>query len=196
MKRIHFLIFIILILIVIFPQELFAHTINQHLEELYGETYLSFFIIAKLLPFLGLGFMAFNIKLKDNSLQFRWIFFIGIVAGIILGFLYNGSYTPYLFNKFLIIGAGIALFYIKDTSGKIFNGIFLISGISLGLEDGIYMAHAHDYRWLYGLILVACLIPFLILNNIQFVGNPKRQWFLNASGIILIVCGLIVMLLT
>jgi len=195
MRKIHFLSLLLFIFICI-PQFLFAHTISQHLEELYGDTYLPFYIISKLLLFVGLGMLAFNIKKIKSPFQFRLLFFASIIPGMILGFHVEGGDFTLMYNNIGILLAGVLLLFNFDTSTRRFDNLFLLFGLTIGFEYGRYISHTGDLVWFYIILLSSGLIVFLLLNNLRFIGNSKRNYLRYGAALFLIIVGIIVVLLT
>lgn len=194
MGKKHFLYFLFFVLTI--PSNTYAHTISQHLEELYGDTYLPFYIISKLLLFVGLGMLAFNNKKIKSPFQFRLLFFASIVPGMILGFLIEGGDFILMCNIISISLAGVLLLFNLNTSTHIFDGLFLFFGLTVGFEYGKYIRHTSDLLWFYIILLLCGLIVFLLLNNLRFIGNSRRNYLRHGVALFLIISGIIVVLLT
>lgn len=194
MGKKHFLYFLFFVLTI--PSNTYAHTISQHLEELYGDTYLPFYIISKLLLFVGLGMLAFNNKKIKSPFQFRLLFFASIVPGMILGFLIEGGDFILMCNIISISLAGVLLLFNLNTSTHIFDGLFLFFGLTVGFEYGKYISHTSDLLWFYIILLLCGLIVFLLLNNLRFIGNSRRNYLRHGVALFLIISGIIVVLLT
>jgi hydrogenase/urease accessory protein HupE len=178
----------VLALSIIGNTNIYAHTINQHLEELYGETYLPLFVLARLLPFIGLGMLAFNTNTK--RFKIKWYFIIVLAVGVFLGFFIEVDGFIYWFNNLSVIASGIILLTVTKSEKKWLYGLLVIFGITLGFEHGIYIAHTQAFRWLYLMILASDLMVFLLLSSIQFIGHPRRKMIVYFTGIFLILFGI------
>ncbi len=173
----------------------FAHTINQHMEQMYGIAYLPIFICARLLPFIGLGLLAHDSQ-KSNTFQVHWRFFAALFFGLALGLNWHGGHFISMINNVGIIAIGILLLFVNKSSNKHLLKSFLIFGITIGYENGLFIEHSDDFRWMYISILASGVCLFLILNNIHFIGNHKRKIFLNMAGVIFILLGVFLVLLS
>lgn len=194
MEKKHFLYFLFFVLTI--PSNTYGHTISQHLEELYDDTYLPFYIISKLLLFVGLGMLAFNNKKIKSPFQFRMLFFASIIPGMILGFLIEGGDFTLMYNTIGISLTGVLLLFNFNTSARIFDCLFLLFGLTVGFEYGKYISHTSDLVWFYIILLLCGGIIFLLLNNLRFIGNSKRNYLRHGVALLLIISGLIVVLLT
>lgn len=194
MRKTHFL--SLYILLAILPQVSFAHTISQHIEELYGKTYLPVFIIAKLLPFIGLGMLSFNQGHSRISLNNHWVLFSGIVLGILFSFIHENLSIFFIGNSFGIILLGILLLLTRNPNKEFVQLILLIAGISLGYEYGINIAHAMEFKWLFIGLLIVGLSIFMLLCQIQFFQKGVKSFIRIAMGFLLVIAGLMVVLLT
>lgn len=172
-----------------------AHTINQDMEQMYGTAYLPIFIYARLLPFVGLGLLSFDAQ-KNKSFQVHWPFFMPLIFGIALGFVWHGGHFISMFNNVGIIAIGLLLLFINSSANKYVLALFLGLGLTIGYENGLFIAHSGHFRWMYLSILGCGVCLFLILNNIHFVGNPRRKIILNIAGIIFLISGIFIVLLS
>ena len=170
-----------------------AHTISEHLEALYGETYLPLFVIAKLLPYIGLGTLAY--APGEKFLQSRWLFICGIAIGFLLGFnLVTNHYILFL-NKIEIVFIGFLILFYTKANRKFIGVLGVFFGITLGYENGVSLAHTHDFKWVYIAIVTMGVVLYLVLSTIQFIGRPKRNVIRFAIGLFMILSGLFVVLL-
>jgi len=197
MRKLPFLLSLLLLsFMLLIPHLTLAHTISQHLEELYGETYLPLFIIAKLLPFIGLGMLSYD----QGSSKIPWknqrMLLIGILPGIILSYFTEDLQFLLIMNKVEILLFGFLLLIINRPKKFSIQMIILIAGISLGYEYGINTAHAREFKWLFISLLLIGVSIFLVLNRFQFFRNGVMNLIRISSGILLVVAGLIVILLT
>ena len=174
--------------VIVFSIPVYAHTINQHLEELYGETYLPLFALARLLPFIGLGMLTFNANAKPFKI--KWYFIISLAVGVFLGFFIEVDRSIFWFNSLSVIASGIVLLTVTKSEKNWLYGLLVIFGITLGFEHGVYIAHAQEFRWLYLTILASGLMVFLLLSSIQFIGHQRRKLIVYFTGIFLILFGI------
>lgn len=172
-----------------------AHTINQDMEHMYGTAYMPFFICARLLPFVGLGLMAHD-PLKSKSFQINWRFFLALIFGTALGFVWHGGHSVSMLNNMGIIAISMLLLFINSASNKYLLGSFLLLGLTIGYENGLYISHSEHFRWMYISILGGGICLFLGLNNMYLVGNPIRKIWLNIAGIAFLVLGIFIVLLS
>ena len=170
-----------------------AHTISEHLEALYGETYLPLFVIANLLPYIGLGTLAY--VPGEKFLQSRWLFICGIAIGFLLGFYLDTNHYILFLNKIEIVFIGFLILFYTKANRKFISVLGVCFGITLGYENGISLAHTHDFKWVYIAIVTMGIVLYLILSTIQFIGRPKRNVIRFAIGLFMILSGLFVVLL-
>ena len=170
-----------------------AHTISEQLEALYGETYLPLFVIAKLLPYIGLGTLAY--EPGGKFLQSKWLFICGIAIGFLLGFYLETNHNILFLNKIGIVFIGILILFSGKINRKFISVLIAFFGLSLGYENGISIAHTHDFLWVYIAILTMGIVLYSVLTTIQFIGNPKRNVIRFAIGFFMILSGLFVVLL-
>lgn len=195
MRKTHILIPIILIISILFCTDLAAHTISHDLEQTYSKTYFQLFFISKLLPFIGLGILAFNPSVKGKGFQVRWLFFITLGLGLIVGYYNHSDFSLSMFNKVGLIFIGGLLIFTKNTNQDLSKRAFFIFGISLGFEYGGNFMHTESLMWFYILTLCVGISIFIVLNNVRIIGNPKLQIPLNIFGIFLIPAGIAMVLL-
>ena len=170
-----------------------AHTISEQLEALYGETYLPLFVIAKVLPFIGLGTLVY--APGDKFLQSRWLFICGIAIGFLLGFYLETNHNILFLNKIGIVFIGILILFPGKINHKFISVLSAFFGLGLGYENGISIAHTHDFLWVYIAILTIGIVLYSVLTTIEFIGNSKRNVIRFAIGFFMILSGLFVVLL-
>jgi hypothetical protein len=196
MKRAHIYGIVFLLIALFTSIDLSAHTINKELEQTYSETYFLLFFISSLLPFIGLGILAFNPQKKGATFQFSWPFFIFLTLGLIIGFILHDNFSTVLLNKIGLVLIGGLIIFIKDTNYKWINIVLIIFGVSLGIEYGQYFLHTESLMWFYALTFASGILLFTGLNNIRIIGNSKLQIPLNILSLFLILSGIILILLT
>lgn len=196
MKKKHFLILILLFIVFIYPTSSNAHTISQHLEELYGQTYLPLFIIAKLLPFIGLGMLANATKSSQKNMGNQWFFILAIIAGIAIGYYFDVLQTLLVANKMSILIVGVLLLILNRPINFIAKILMIFFGCSLGYEYGLNIAHAVEFKWLFLLLLSIGISIFLTLSRFHFFKKGIYSTIRISVGIMLVIAGLIVILLT
>jgi len=196
MRKTHFLFSCILLTVIIIPQITFAHTISQHLKELYDETYLPVFIIAKLLPFIGLGMLSFSSGKSLIPLSNHWMLLTGIFLGIILAFIRENLSLFFIANNFEIILLGLLLLIISKPNRLTIQLLLIIAGISLGYEYNLNISHAKEIGWLFVGLLIAGLSIFILLSRVHFFEKGTKNTVRISIGFILVIAGLIVILLT
>ena len=196
MRRRHFLIPFILLFAMLSFIEAYAHTISRDLEQTYSRAYLLLFVLARLLPFVGLGILAFKTNTKEKTFQIRWQFFVCLFLGLLLGYHLHNDFSFSILNQVGLIFIGILLIFTKSTEHKLILGTFLLFGLSLGFEYGRSFLHTENFMWFYILTLGAGSGIFALLNNFQIIGNPKFQIPLNIFGLFLIVSGIVLVLLS
>lgn len=183
-------------LLVISTHSADAHAINKHLEELYGASYLPFFIFAKLLPFIGLGLLAKKLTLSITNPQMPVFFILGITIGLVTAFQFEGFESAFLINNISIILSGILLLIPGNITNRLFVGLLLFFGLTLGYEHGLYLSHAHKFTWLYLLILGSGIAVFAVLSFFPERKVKFRKAVLQSVGVFLILCGITAVLLT
>lgn len=196
MNKSWFLSFGVLSLLLTFSDRVFAHTINQHVQEMYGLAYLPLFILAGLLPFTGAGVLAYEGKTEKKSFTIQWVFIVCIGIGILFGYYFDIPDYVLLFNRLSIIIIGIVLVMIKRSIQIIRVPIVTLLGLTLGMEYGFSISHSIEFMWLYFLILALGLIIFHLLKNFHISKQSRESVFHITTGIILIITGLFVVLLT
>lgn len=196
MRNTYILIPIIFIISILFYTDLAAHTISHDLEQTYSKAYFQLFFISKLLPFIGLGILAFNTSVKGKVFQIRWPFFITLGLGLIIGCHNHYDFSTSMLNKLGLIFIGGLLMFTKNTINDLSKRGFFIFGISLGYEYGGNFMHTESLMWFYILTLSAGSIIFMVLNNIRIIGNPTLQVPLNIFSLFLILAGIALILLT
>ena len=194
MRKMYFLSF--LLLLAILPQFSSAHTISQHIEELYGKVYLPLFIIAKLLPFIALGMLSYNQGQSRISVKNHWVLFAGIFLGMLFSFIQQDFTIFFIGNSFGIILLGIISLLTQTPNREFIQLIIFVAGISLGYEHGQNIARAEEFRWLFISLLLGGIITFVLLYQIQFFQKGIKSTIRIMMGFILIIAGLIVILLT
>ena len=185
-----------LLSIMIFSIDVSAHTISRDLELTYSRAYLLLFVLARLLPFIGLGILAFKTNTKGKTFQIRWQFFVCLLLGLIIGYHLHHGFSLSILNQVGLIFIGVLLIFTKSTEHKLILGTFLLFGLSLGFEYGRSFLHTENFMWFYILTLGAGSIIFILLNNFRIIGNPKFQIPLNIFSLFLIVSGIVLVLLT
>ncbi len=175
---------------------IYAHTINQQIEELYGQTYLPLFILAKVLPFIGLGLIAYKTNEIKKWPQVRYPFLVALFIGITIGMAAEVGNTAMIVNTLSPIIIGILILFVKNTANKKFDVLFILMGISLGIEHGMMISHAHEIRWLFISLLALGFLLFITLNNIHLIGNPKRKIAVYTISLFMILFGIGMVLLT
>lgn len=186
----------ILLVLSFIPQVTFAHTISQHLAELYGQTYLPVYIVAKILPFIGLGMLAFNQGKSSIPFKNHWILFMGISLGAILSFLNETLDFIFMTNNVGIVISGLLLIIITTPNKQIIQLILVVAGVTLGYEYGINISHSMEFKWLFSSILAAGLTLFMVLSRIQFFRVGVRSMIRISAGLLLVIAGLIVILMS
>ena len=192
----HFLIPITFLIAMLSSIDISAHTISQDLEQTYIKSYFPLFFVAKMLPFIGLGILAFNTNVEGKVLQIRWQFFVAMFFGLILGYYMHNDFTTSMVNKVGLIFIGGLLIFTKNTINGVVKGAFFIFGLTLGFEYGKSFLHSESLLWFYILTLVTGGIIYIFLNNIRIIGNPMLQIPLNIFSLFLIISGIILVLLT
>lgn len=195
MRISYFFIVGVLFLSILISSSSFAHTISRDLEQTYINSYFPLFFLAKLLPFIGLGVLAFNPNDEDNVFQFRWQFFAAMFPGLVLGYYLHNDFTTSMVNKVGLIFIGILLLFTKNTNNRAVVIVFFIFGITLGFEYGRHFLHTRDFMWYYAISLVVGSLTFILLNNFRIIGNPKLQAPLNVFSLFLIISGIVLVLL-
>ena len=196
MRRRHFLIPTILLFAMLSFFDVSAHTISRDLEQTYSRAYLLLFILARLLPFVGLGILAFKTNTKGKTFQIRWQFFVCLLLGLIIGYHLHHGFSISILNQVGLIFIGVLLIFIKSTESKLIFGTFILFGSSLGFEYGRSFLHTENFMWFYILTLGAGSVIFTLLNNFRIIGNPKFQIPLNIFSLFLIVSGIVLVLLS
>lgn len=196
MRKSHFSASCILVGALAICTDLYAHTIPHDLEQSYINTYLPLFFFAKLLPFIGLGILAFNTSLKGRSIQIRWQFFVALALGFALGYFTHTEFTTAAINKVGLVLIGILLIVAKNTSTRFIEIFIFAFGATLGFEYGRYFLHTEDFIWYYVLSLGAGGLVYILLNNFRIIGKTKLQMPLQIFGVFLILSGLLMVLLT
>lgn len=196
MRKTYSLIPVIFIITTLFCTNLAAHTINHELEQTYSEAYFQLFFISKLLPFIGLGILAFNPLSKTSGLQIRWPFFIFLGLGLIIGYHNHYEFSVSMLNKVGLAFIGGLLIFTKNTNHNVTKRAFPIFGLTLGFEFGGSLMHTESLMWFYILTLGAGSIIFMVLNNFRIIGNPRLQIPVTFFGLILILAGIALILLT
>ncbi len=174
----------------------FAHTISHDIEQAYIKAYLPLFFLAKILPFIGLGILAFNANFSGRSLQIRWQFFAALFLGLVLGYQIHNDFTTSMLNKVGLIFIGVLLIFTKNTAHNLIKSTFYILGLTLGFEYGRSFLHTESFLWFYLLTLGLGSLSFIVLNNLRIIGNPKLQIPLNIFSLFLILSGLVLILVT
>ena len=192
MRKFQFLIAVIGLSIV-GNTNIYAHTISRHIEELYGDTYLPLFILGKLLPFLGLGMLSFGIKAFKMPINKLFVFVFMI--GIALGFLFNGFALAFLLNNLAVLAIGVILLAFTVNLRYWIAGLFMLFGLSMGYEHGLYISHAHDFTWVYISIAGLRLLLFFLLRKTSFIRNPRRKILVYSMGIFMVLAGITLILL-
>lgn len=186
----------VLLTLTIIPQISFAHTISQHLQELYGETYLPLFIIAKLLPFIGLGMLSYKSGKSLIPFPNFWMLLTGIFLGIILAFIHENLSFFFIANNFQVILLGFLLLIISKPNRLTIQLLLIIAGVSLGYEYNLNIAHAKEFKWLFVGLLITGLSIFILLSRVHFFEKGTKSIVRISTGFILVIAGLIVILLT
>ena len=194
MRKKYFLISFIFVIAWLLYSDLFAHTIPHDIEQAYSKTYLPLFFFAKLLPFLGLGILAFNTSAKGRVIQIRWQFFVALIPCLVLGYLLHSEMTTSMMNKVGLVLIGILLIFIKNTNNRFIERSFFIFGATLGFEYGRNFLHTENFMWYYVFSLGAGSLAFILLNNFRIIGNTKLQIPLQIFSIFLIISGIILVL--
>ena len=192
MRKTNFLSFFLIASVI--PHITKAHTINQHLEELYGQAYLPFFIIAKLLPFLGMGILCYH---RDTSYRLRhnWWLLLGLGAGGLLSIFHESLMFFFIANNFGIIILGFLLLMLSRSNQSFVAFLFLCYGISLGYEYSLNISHAREFTWLFiGLLTIGYLV-YLLLSRVHFFAIGVFGYLRITMGILFILAGLFVVLL-
>jgi len=196
MKIRPFLILTILSLAMLSSIDVFAHTISRDLEQTYSRAYLFLFVLARLLPFIGLGILAYKTTAEGKAFQIRWSFYVCLFLGLVLGYYLHHDFSVSILNQVGLIFIGVLLILIKNTDHKLISGTFLLFGSSLGFEYGSNFLHTVNLMWFYFLTLGAGSIIFILLNNIRIIGNSKFQIPLNIFSLFLIVSGIVLVLIS
>ncbi len=71
-----------------------------------------------------------------------------------------------------------------------------LAGGSLGVEYGLFTSHAHYFLWLYISLLVTGMLLFLFLSRIRVTGQRGSKSLKYGTGIIMILGGLVMLLLS
>ena len=177
------------------PSNSFAHTISQDLEQTYINSYIPLLFLAKMLPFIGLGILAFNSSAKGKIIQIRWQFFAAMFLGVVLGYNLHLDITTTMINKVGLVLIGALLIFTKNTNNRFVERAFFVFGATLGFEYGSHFLHTQDLLWYYVLSLGIGSLAFIFLNNFRVIGNPKLQLPLNVFSLFLIVSGIVLVLL-
>ncbi len=186
----------IVFIYLLIPQNIFAHTIGQHLEELYEKAYLPLFVLVRLLPFIGLGVLAGSHRLKNYPIKYSWLFLFSIVTGLIFGTFVDGGNIIPMINKVGIIFIGFLITLNKNVAAHGLISILILFGLTLGFEYGMYMAKTHEFREFYIILLMAGILLFAVMNLLYRFKYGKRKILQYGIGTLLITGGLIVLLLT
>ena len=182
--------------ILINPRQGFAHTISQHIQEMYGQAYLPLFILGALLPFVGPGVLAGKVSAGKKQFAIHLPLLLSVALGALGGFYIEVPEFILIFNRVSILLIGIVLVTVRGSVRSISKIFTVVLGLTLGMESGMYIDHGMEYRWLYILILAFGLLTFHIFSNIRFGQKTKAASFHLITGILLILSGLIVVLLT
>lgn len=195
MRKSYFFIVGVLLQSILISTNSYAHTISRDLEQTYINSYFPLFFLARILPFLGLGILAFNTKIQKQVFQLRWLFFVFLLLGLIIGYHVHHNFTTLIANKAGLIVIGALLIFTKNTMHDFVKGAIFIFGLSLGFEYGRSFLHSQDFLWYYVLSLGIGSLTFILLNNFRIIGNPKLQIPLNILSLFLIVSGIVLVLL-
>lgn len=174
--------------------EISAHTITPSLERTYIDTYLPIFFLAKLIPFIALGMLAYSDDAKGNILRSN--FFVVLAIGIFTGVLIHIDLPIFLLNGIGVILAGIFLIYTKKTESSLTKYFILLFGLVLGFGYGKNFLHADNLWWFYILTLSIGCVFFIFLKKINFIGNPRLQIIINIASILIILSGIAMVLLS
>ena len=196
MRKTQFILACIVLLSNSSPPLSFAHTISQHIQELYGETYLPLFVISKILPFFALGILSDDRKPRNLAIGYSWILFFGLLLGAIMTFIDSNLNYLIAINNFTVLLIGLILLLLNRPPENIILLLLLIFGISVGYEYTLTIAHAEEFKWLFIGILLTGLIIFKYLSKYQFFKTGIRNVIRITAGLIFVVAGLIVILLT
>jgi len=173
-----------------------AHTISQHIQELYGEVYFPLFILAALLPFVGPGISTGLGSSKSNKYKIPAQFILAMAASYLLSFFLNVPDFVISINRLSIVIIGLYLLIWKNPRPNITLTLNLVMGTTIGLEYGSFFAHSSEMRWLYLLIPSSGIVVFYLLVLLFSKDQIKNSSLRIISGCILILLGLIVILLT
>ena len=186
----------ILLLLSFIPHATFAHTISQHLGDLYGQTYLPVFIIAKILPFIGLGMLAYDQGKSRIPIKNHWMVFIGVSTGGLLSLIQENLDFIFIMNNVGIVIFGLLLIFITTPNKQSIQLVLLLAGVTLGYEYGLNISHSIEFKWLFSSILAVGLVLFIVLSRVQFFKVGVRSVMRISVGVLLVIAGLIVILMS
>jgi hypothetical protein len=173
-----------------------AHTISQHLQELYGQAYMPLFILARLFPFIGLGLLAPKAEPEKSRATGYWPLFASLGAGLILGFFLSVPDFVIIINKSSILFIGFVLFF-PSQRFRIFKQIMMATiALTIGIEYGLSISQASEFGWLHILLLITGLLLFHLTNMLKLNARNHRSTYKIVAACSLILAGLIVVLLT
>ena len=171
---------------------LIAHTIGQHIEELYGQVFLPLYIVASLLPFLVIGFMIQPAsRLKEQVI----LFIISLLFGLSFPLLFDIWIWNFLASKGIMLLGGLLVFSGTLLSMKANYVLLFLLGISLGMERGKEILYSNEWTWFFvSLLLVGILTSIFIakFNRISLEKNKNARLLL---GFAFFICGLVLILL-
>ena len=176
--------------------QILAHTISQHIRELYGLTYLPIFILTNVLPFVGLGLLSGDKRSTENKYSLAVIFFVSIGFGLIISLFESDLHLFLILNSFWIFLIGLLLLLHLKIPPKLFIVIILVSGIFLGYEHSIRIINGKEYRWLFAMLFVMGNIVFLFLLRKNYLGKNHGDLIRTMASAVFLIAGIIVLLLT
>ncbi len=174
-----------------------AHTINHDLEQMYQSGFLPLFVMSMLLPFVALGVLSFGyLKLGYKHIPQNSLFFATLTGGFAVGLAVHIDLQFALFDSLYVLLAGILLLLLGNSNATAIKWMLLPAGLSLGIEYALLIVHAHDFRWLYISLLAAGIIIFLGLSRFEIAGRENRRFFQYGAGIIFILSGIVLLLMS
>ena len=174
----------------------FAHTISQHLQEIYSETYMPLIVISKILPFFALGFLSHDQKSIHSPVQNSWILLFGLILGALTTFVDANLIFLMVTYNLVNLFVGLMLLLLNKPPGKIIIPLLLIFGFSVGYENTLSITHVEEFRWLFIATLLIGFLIFKHLSKYQFYSTGIRNAIRIITGLFLAVAGLIVIILT
>ena len=169
-----------------------AHTIGQHIEELYGQVFLPIYIATSLLPFLAIGFLIQpNPRFKQQTI----LFLISISLGILSCFLFNIWIWNFLASKGILLLGGLLILSGTKLSSIASYAILFLAGASLGMERGKEIVQSHEWTWFFVTMFLVGATTSVLIAKIDFINISKHQNARLLLGFTFFISGVALILL-